>query len=289
MADRPSWWEYVKAAFRFRFPLRALGAVPVNHILLGVGAFFAVVLWLVAHLPLAALGVVFLTLAYEVLYLSLLTSLPRFRAMVRADLSAAGQAAVSRTDQARQRQLSAPSRKRLDALVSACAEAEQRLAENLGDDQAALGDVLKTGGFADLQRLFVMLLAHRERLADYLARPAVKALPEQIGRLERALAKGDQTEAVTQSWRGTLEILRQRERQRVRACEEYELCEAELLRIEQQVELLRERALVAHDVSGIADQLDQVVQGLNETTDWLVESERMLGEPESEIEVRVDA
>jgi hypothetical protein len=188
------------------------------------------------------------------------------------------------------RRLTGASSKRYEAMVSACDEAEVRMAENLGEQVADLGDVLKTGGFSELQHLFVSLLAHRERLTEYLARPAVKALPEQVAKLERALAKGGLAEAVKQSWEGTLAILREREQQRVRAEDECALCEAELNRIEQQVELLRERALVAHDVGGLADQLDQVVEGLNQTTDWLVESQRMLGDPSAEFEeLTVDA
>ena len=71
--ESPAFLDYVKAAFHLKVPLRALGALPLNKLLL---AGFAV-------LTLGHPGFLFLGLAYETAYLMGLSGNKRFQRLVQ--------------------------------------------------------------------------------------------------------------------------------------------------------------------------------------------------------------
>jgi hypothetical protein len=53
--------------------------------------------------------------------------------------------------------------------------------------------------------------------------------------------------------------------------------DAELSRVEQQVELLREQAVVSKDAQAISTRIDTVSSSLGETTDWIKEQQSLFG------------
>ena len=274
-----SWWDYLKAAFRFRPPLKWVGAIPLNQLLLYAGLLFAF-LFLIAHQTAAALGVLMLTSAAEICYLYTLSTLPRFRHMIAADLAAAAREQETSAAERAVRLLSRGSIERYRRLTSDTAEIERLLTDRQDDTQTPWADALQTGGLDEIRALFGRLLEHRERVAAHFNTRSVQEFPAQLRRLEQELKSQHLTSPVRHSKEQTLAVLRQRARQLEQMKESSELAEAELQRLEQHLALLKDQAATASDPTALTSQIDEVVTGMTDTTDWLLESERLLGDPD---------
>lgn len=286
MARGPGWFDYLKAAFGFRWPTPWFGALPLNHLCLYAGGVFMALFALAGNLA-AALGVLLLTLAYEIVYLYLVSTLPRFRAMVEAETFSRRRRSDAELQQGEARQLEKRSRERYEAMLAVCRQIELELAATVhGGDSWA--QALRTGGLAELQSMFLRLLQHRDNLRMHFQSTSARLLPEEIDTLEKQL-RGTMAEPVRRSKERTLDILRRRKQNLDHMATSHELADAELQRIEQQLELLREQAVVTDDVGAMVGQIDDVVTGINETSDWLMTSERMLSDPDAELDVSVSA
>ncbi|MBI5833740.1 MAG: hypothetical protein HZB16_15710 [Armatimonadetes bacterium] len=283
MADGgTSWWKVVKAAFSFRFPVRGLGGVPLNFLCLAAGAVFALLFAIAGQMAPAA-GVVLLTTAYELAYLYFMASLPRFRAMVGADVAAE---AAERPRQAVRQlasQLSRAAGQRLERISALRGEIESLLTESAGAGESWV-DALRTGGLADIEQMSVRLLWHQERLRGYLASGMGENLPKQIELLEREVKAANLSPALRDTKQKTLDVLRQRWDQLDHMRQTFELAGAELDRLEQHLGLLRDQAAAGEGLSGMAEQIDSVVTGITDTAGWLTDSERMLGDDDSSTE-----
>lgn len=276
------WWHYVRAAFGFRWPTRWFGALPLNHLALAAGVIFMALFLLAGKLS-AVLGVLMLTAAYELLYLYLVCSLPRFRAMVDADVASRKRSDELHTQQDLARGLDKRSRERYEAMLATCAEIEE-LVQQREVGGPTFGEVLKTGGLVELQNLFVRLLHHRDSLRSYWSTTTARMLPDQVDTIKQELRSKTLADAVRRSKEQTLAILEQRTANLNAMKQSFELADAELQRIEQQLVLIKEQAVVSSDVAALASQVDSVVEGITETTDWLMASERMLASPDQELE-----
>jgi len=275
---RASWWDVLKAAFSFRFPVRGLGGVPLNYLCLAAGAVFAILFALSGQWAPSA-GVVLLTAAYELGYLYFLSTLPRFRAMVGADVAAEAAERPRRAVRELASTLSRPSAARLARISALRGEIETLLTETAGGGQAWV-DTLRTGGLADIEQMSVRLLWHQERLRGYLTSGMGENLPKQIDALEREIKVASLSPALRDTKQKTLDVLRQRWEQLDHMRQTFELAGAELDRLEQHLGLLRDQAAAGEGLSGMAEQIDSVVTGITDTAGWLTDSERMLGDDE---------
>ena len=282
MADgQATWWDYVKAAFGFRFPVKYLGGVPANKAALIVAAVFAG-LFGVAGKPLAAGGVLMVATAFELYYLHLMCSLPAFRSLVRAELLSRADASTAAHAESLLPSLSHEGRLRYEQMSGVCHEIEALLTRRQSDAADTLSDALKAGGLNDVRALYARLLSHQERLQEYLATRSVRELPRQVRDLETELTSRRLAEAVRHSKEQTLDVLRQRAKQIEQMGQMCDLAGAELERLDQHLALLRDQAAAGGDVTALVEQIDSAVAGVNDTTAWLLDSERMLGDTPEE-------
>jgi hypothetical protein len=102
-------------------------------------------------------------------------------------------------------------------------------------------------------------------------------MESRILKIEEQLKEPSVTEDLRKSLSAQIEILRQRMGKKREAAEKLEFLDAELTRIEQQVELLREQAVLATDPETVSQRIDQVTATLGGTNQWIRDQQKIYG------------
>src|SRR5678816_2289624 len=258
--------DYIRAAFNAR-PMGMF--VPPNWI--GLGAF--------GLLGVLNPGFWIIGLGCELGYLWWLGTNPRFQRLVDG-----GQA----LDERRRWEL-----RMYDSLTQLPPEDQQRFrslqkrCESILEQQSRGGGVSQGlqeqgEGLGRLVWIYLRLLLTRESIRK-IVREATKTQEEsvqmetRIGRLEEQLKETSITEDLRKSLSGQVEILRQRLEKRREAAEKLVFLDAEVTRTEQQVELLREQAVLATDPETVSQRIDQVTATLGGTNQWIRDQQKIYG------------
>lgn len=254
--------DYLKAAFNAR-PIGMF--IPPNWI--GLGAF--------ALLGILNPGFWVLGAGIELGYLAVLATNARFQRVVGAS-----QLSTRQDDSAAQ----------VARLIAALSEEDTRRYRALEErcrgilDQQAQSDSM-SGGLeaqgASLSRLafvYLRLLLTRQTLQRVLGEAGrAEDLQTRLAALERQLADASITEALRKSLTGQVEILKQRLESRRDAREKLVFVDAELDRIRDQVELIREQAALSSDPESLSHRIDAITETLGGTNEWVREQQRAFG------------
>jgi len=265
---RLTYWDYVRAAFWRRLPVAGLGRMPVNQMALGA---FAV-------LGIANPGFWLLGAALEVAYLASLSGSGRFQNVVDGErLLAAHEGWETQVHSAVER-LNDDRQARYRKLLAQC-RAILGLSDALETDTLGSLRDLKTRNLNQLLTIFLRLLTSQELIRANLTNVDRPALEREVAHLEERVAALDpETDAaLARSLHGTLDIQKKRLDNLDRADGSLQVIDAELLRIEQQVELLREETAVAGDPQMLSQRLDAVTTQMTETSRWMDENSQLLG------------
>ncbi|MBA3686299.1 MAG: hypothetical protein H0W72_13820 [Planctomycetes bacterium] len=261
-----SLWQLTKAAFN----ARPLGMpVPPNWIALAG----------VAMLGLINPGFWVLGAGLELGYLGWLTHNPRFRSTVVAP----GSGIAAREQGERAARL-------VEQLAPADLTAYRRLEERCRGiiDQQALADVDAAAlasqgeGLNRLLWIYLRLFATRGqigRIGEDDGREE-RRLRDKRGMLEQQLAETGIADDLRRSLEAQLDIVRQRLEKRSEASGKLDYLDAEIERIAEQVELIREQAMLASDPKGVSERIDQVTATLGGTNEWIREQQAVLGQVE---------
>jgi hypothetical protein len=296
---KPGFWSYLRAAFS----ARPLGMpIPPNWIFLAA----------VALLGTIDRGFLVLGAGLELSYLWLLSGNERFRRTVRAQAGSGEASAWQETVDRLAAELSAFDRERqqtLDARCRAIVEDLERAASlDAGPSSvtsaAPAGDhAAVASAAASLSRLSWMhlrLLVTRQAIVEALtdsgpdARVDERAprdrrswndsgvvgdrgLEQRLTELREHLADESLASDLRGSLTGQVEILEQRLAHRREARERLAFIEAELARIEQQVELVREQAVGAPDADAVSRRIDDIAASLGGTATWIREQQKIYG------------
>lgn len=268
---RPGFWSYLRAAFNAR-PFGLL--VPPNWI--GVAAF--------GLLGVLNPGFWVIGAGLEVGYLVTLLSSERFRRTVTAIHGVArARDWQSRLDDSL-RSLNDPDRRRYLALAARCRSI-------LGQQPDAVAGNLGGGdqGLARLTWLYLRLLLTRQVILRVVpaghggtARDGEDAeLERRLKDLRARLADQSLDDDLRRSLTGQAEILEQRRTQRAEARSKLDFVDAELTRIEEQVELMREQTALTDDPESLSHRIDAVAATLGGTTQWLKEQQQLYGQTDA--------
>lgn len=251
--------DYLREAFSAK-PLGMF--VPPNWV--GIGAF--------ALLGFVNPGFWLVGGGLELAYLHLLASNPRFRRWVDARLSGNAQRDRDTRVSERVKQLSAADAQKFHALEERCQAvlAHQQTTGALPDLQ------LQAEGLGRLLWIYLGLLQARQTLRGIME-GAGESTTEKLRRLEAQL-RTEKDENVRKSLSGQLDILQQRTATQKEGRAKIDFLEAELDRIEQQVELIREQSLLAGDPSAVSRRIDEVGATLGGTTQWIRDQQKIYGQ-----------
>jgi chromosome segregation ATPase len=260
-------WDYIRAAFVAR-PLGMV--VPPNWIGLGF----------VAFLSLLNPGFLLLGAGLELAYLYLMVTSPRFQRFVDAErLQGVQQQWQSRLNAILSR-LGEADRGRYRALEQRC----RSILELQGSDDSA-GLRAQGEGLGRLLWIYVKLLFTRQSINRVRGESAAPngdraTLEARIARLQERLKDEKISDELRRSLGGQVEILQQRQQKQQEADQKRAFLESELARIQDQVELIREQAVLAADPETISQRIDQIAATLGGTTQWIREQQQIYGQVE---------
>lgn len=264
-------WAYLKAAFNARF----LGMfISPSWVILAAFVFLGVVV---------NPGFFLIGAGIELSYLFTIAGHPRFQRYIQSralsKLVMAQKAEwQSRTDKLIQ-QLGSDDQKKFYSLENRC-----NSILDFYSTQLMFNDLMLEHHRRSLNKLiwiFLQLLVTRQA-AEKLMEGTI--YPKKLGSFEFQIEELDKqvnTEGISEELKKSLEgkrdIVKMRLQTLTEAGQKLAYINAELERIEQQVELLREQAIINRDSQGISSRIESVSLSLNQTNDWIKQQEGFLG------------
>jgi len=261
---KPALTRYLREAFCAR-PIGMF--IPPNWVALG----------LFGLLGLLNPGVWLVGAGLELGYLYWLINNRRFRRYVEGKAGLARESEAIKLRDTLMRRLAPEDRDRYAALERRC---RSILTQQTTDGQA--GELLVQGqGLGRLLWIYLRLLVTGRTLSHLLEEQdradAGRSIAQRIAAIESRLSEDTLSEELRKSLSGQIEILRQREERRREASEKRSFVDAELTRVEEQVELIREQAIVAADPNAVSRRIDEIAATLGGTTRWISEQQRLIG------------
>ena len=95
--------------------------------------------------------------------------------------------------------------------------------------------------------------------------------------MQEQLQQPHVTEDLRKSLTAQLEILQQRQEKKREAVEKLAFLDAELTRIQEQVELLREQSVLSTDPEVVSQRIDQIATTLGGTNQWIRDQQKIYG------------
>ena len=268
MAQKPGLLGYVAAAFNAR-PMGMF--VAPNWIGLAAAAL----------LGLANPGFWVLGAGLELGYLLTVATNRRFQNLVDATHSSGSRGDWDQRIAQILLTLGKDERDRYEALSGRC--------RSILDLQRRAGETVPSGldaqseGLGRLTWMYLRLLAARHTIAQVLHADdadSTEELTERMTELHRQV-KTDRADAdLARSREGQIDILRQRVDRRNEAERKRTFIEAELVRIEEQVELIREQAALSTDPEILSRRIDEIAATLGGTSQWIRDQQQVFGEME---------
>jgi hypothetical protein len=175
------------------------------------------------------------------------------------------------------RRLSDTDQARYVAFVSRCRAILDQFQQQ---DSSGASAAVQGENLGRLTWVYVRLLLARRAMSRVLKEPTLGETQEIEARLDEVLQRLKDPalhEDLRKSLTSQAEILQQRVSQRREGREKLDFLEAEILRIQEQVELLREQAVLSTDADGMSARLDQITGSLGGASQWLTEQQKMLG------------
>lgn len=212
----------------------------------------------------------------EMGYLLLLANNPRFqRAIASRPLSAARSDWNERIGRLSTR-LNQEDRGRYAALADRCRSIIDL--QTHGGADSVHGLETQEDGLGRLSWMFLRLLVARSLVHNLLVEGEDDDLLERRrAALERQASDEDVAADLRRSLSGQVEILAQRVAQRREAERKLQFIDAELARIEEQVELLRGQAALSSDPEILSRRIDEITATLGGTGQWIRDQQQVLG------------
>ena len=261
----PSIWDYIRKAFNAR-PIGMF--IPPNWIGLGV---FGI-------LGLLNPGFWVIGLGLELGYPSVLGTNRRFQRFVAASQQLQSQMQWQARVDALTRQLSSEDQQRYRNLELRC---RAMLEQQINLQTPSTGLQAQGEGLGKLLWVYLRLLVTRQALLR-IVRGSVGA-PDETGGLEQRIRNLKEqlaeplTEDLKKSLSGQIEILQQRLEKRREGKQKLAFLDAELTRIQEQVELVREQAVLSADPDALSQRIDQITTTLGGTNQWIRDQQKIYG------------
>ena len=163
-----------------------------------------------------------------------------------------------------------------DALAERCRSIVDMQMNNAAEPPDGLEQQAESLG--RLSWMFLRLLLARRTIGQVMggAQNDVE-LQRRIASLERQQTQPGLSEELARSLSGQLEILRQRLQQRTDGDRKLAYIDAELERIQQQVELIREQAAMSTDPELLSRRIDDITATLGSTGQWIRDQQQVYG------------
>ena len=265
MAEKPGFFDYITAAFNAR-PFGMF--VAPNWI--GLGAFGL----LGAMEP----GFWVLGAGLELGYLLMLATNARFQRLVAARPLIEATADWNKRIQALLLRLDVSDRRIYELLSQRCRSIIDLQLQGASPATVPGGLEAQADSLGRLSWMFLRLLVARRTIRQVIGESGdVAELRHRLASLERQHNDESLTEEPRRSLTGQLDILKQRLVQRTDAERKLAYIDAELERIQQQVELIREQAALSTDPEILSQRIDEITATLGATGQWIRDQQKVYG------------
>jgi hypothetical protein len=265
MAEKPGFFDYITAAFNAR-PFGMF--VAPNWI--GLGAFGL----LGAMEP----GFWVLGAGLELGYLLMLATNARFQRLVAARPLIDATADWNKRIQALLLRLDVSDRRIYELLSQRCRSIIDLQLQGASPATVPGGLEAQADSLGRLSWMFLRLLVARRTIRQVIGESGdVAELRHRVASLDRQHNDESLTEELRRSLTGQLEILKQRLVQRTDAERKLAYIDAELERIQQQVELIREQAALSTDPEILSQRIDEITATLGTTGQWIRDQQKVYG------------
>ena len=265
MAEKPGFFDYITAAFNAR-PWGMF--VAPNWI--GLGAF--------GLLGMMEPGFWVLGAGLELGYLLVLATNERFQRLVAAGPLVEATADWNKRIHALLGRLDTADRRIYDLLAQRCRSIIDLQLHGASPATVPGGLETQADGLGKLSWMFLRLLVARRTIRQVIGESGdVGELRRRVTTLERQQADATLTEELRRSLGGQLDILKQRLLQRTDAERKLAYIDAELERIQQQVELIREQAALSTDPELLSQRIDEITATLGTTGQWIRDQQKVYG------------
>ena len=171
--------------------------------------------------------------------------------------------------------LAGDERERYDALAERCRSIIDQ--QTHGGSEVPHGIESQADGLGRLTWMFLRLLVARRTIASILGSDDLASLEARARTLERQAADESISSDLRRSLGGQAEIINQRVVQRTEASRKLAYIDAELARIEEQVELIREQAALSTDPELLSRRIDDITATLGGTGQFIREQQKVYG------------
>jgi hypothetical protein len=255
-------FDYLRAAFNAR-PFGMF--VPPNWI--GLGAF--------ALLGVANPGFWVLGLGLELGYLAVLATNPRFQRTVHAGRLSSSDVDWQRKIGALVARLDPTDRRLYESLLSRC---RAILDQQLHAGEIAHGLQSQSEGLGRLLWMYLRLLVARQAIRRVLAdAERGESIAARLKGLDAQIERADLSDDLRRSLNSQADILRQRLAQQTEARQKLAFLDAELTRIQEQAELIREQAALSTDPEILSQRIDEIAATLGGTSQWIRDQQKVYG------------
>jgi hypothetical protein len=263
VASKPGFFSYIAAAFNAR----------------PFGMFVApnwVGLTAMGILGIANPGFWLIGAGLEVGYLLSLATNSRFqRTVVAKGVASAGSEWDQRITEALER-LSPRDRERYATFADRCRSIIDLQLQSA--PTGAPGLEAQSDGLGRLSWMYLRLLVAQHVIEHVVGESGTEGdLTERLQNLERRAKDKALDEDLRRSLTGQAEILRQRIDRRGEAQRKRAYIDAEIARIEQQVELIREQAALSTDPELLSQRIDEITATLGGTSQWIRDQQQVYG------------
>jgi hypothetical protein len=264
MAAKPGFFDYITAAFNAR-PFGMF--VAPNWI--GLATF--------GLLGFTEPGFWVLGAGLELGYLLLLATNERFQRIVSLRPLSAANKDWNQRILALVGRLSPTDRRLYDLLAQRCRSIID-LQMHAGDANAPGGLEAQADSLGRLSWMFLRLLVARRTIQHVIGETGDGIdLRKRLASLERQRDAEGISDELRRSLTGQIEILNQRLQQRGDAERKLAFLDAELERIQQQVELIREQAALSTDPELLSQRIDEITATLGTTGQWIRDQQKVYG------------
>jgi hypothetical protein len=265
MAAKPGFFDYLTAAFNAR-PFGMF--VAPNWI--GLGAF--------GLLGMMEPGFWVLGAGLELGYLLALATNERFQRLVAAIPLVEATADWNKRIQTLLGRLDAGDRRIYDLLALRCRSIIDLQLHGASAATVPGGLEVQADSLGRLSWMFLRLLVARRTIRQVIGESGdIADLGRRMTTLERQQGDASLTDELRRSLGGQLDILKQRLLQRTDAERKLAYIDAELERIQQQVELIREQAALSTDPELLSQRIDEITATLGSTGQWIRDQQKVYG------------
>jgi len=262
MPSKPGFTDYVRAAFNAR-PWGMF--VAPNWV--GLGAF--------GLLGMMDPGFWVLGAGLELGYLLALSTNPRFQRAISSKPESAARSEWNERIQRLTTQLNGDDRERYAALAERCRGIIE-LQDRGTSEETTHGLESQADSLGRLTWMFLRLLVARGTIRTVLrGGEEDEQLAQRRASLKRQVDDPSAAPELRRSIAGQMEILEQRIEQRKQAESKLAFIDAEIARIEEQVELIREQAALSTDPELLSRRIDEITATLGGTGQWIRDQQQV--------------